>query len=817
MAEQVTFSEIIEIIPGTLIQSGQEYSISTLLTDSRKPTNLSSAIFFAIKGANHDGHQYITELACKGVKSFIIEQVPSDPLPTKINVLLVKSSLNALQILAQHKREKYTRPVIAITGSNGKTIVKEWLSAMLSYKKLVLKSPKSYNSQLGVPLSVWELDEGHDIAVFEAGISQMEEMSRLKKVIQPTHGILTNIGTAHEEGFTSMRQKLREKLKLFVHTEVLVYSANNPMIVEEVMHMPEKPTKLVDWSFDSGSEIQVQLGENGQCSFHLQKERMHLKLPFTDKVSAENLIHCICMLKVLGHSPEYIQESLDSLEPVDMRLKLVKGAGNNYIIDDSYNNDLAGLESALNFLAHQNQYDKKAVILSDVPQVSDNASVYSRINQLLEERGVSKIIGVGPRISADSQRFTMDISTYPDTRALLKQSDFPELNEAVVLVKGARSFHFEQVVLRLTEKAHQTVLEINLDAITDNLNFYRSQLNSGVKIMAMVKALAYGSGSAEVAQLLQFHKVHYLAVAYADEGVNLRKNGIHLPIMVMNTGKADLEALIQHHLEPEVFDMDQLASFHEHYEGHSARLPVHININTGMNRMGFEPEEVDELIAFIHSHDNLEVRSIFTHLAGADEASHNNFSLRQIETFGPLAERISSQLKPKPLVHALNSAGIVRFPQHQMDMVRLGIGLYGLESSGQRAGELRTVGTLKTTVSQVKKVKAGETIGYSRKGLADQDMTIATVAIGYADGFSRGFSNGKGAMYIHGKPAPVVGNVCMDMTMLDVTGLDTKAGDQVTVFGQHPSISELAEQIGTIPYEILTSVSARVKRIYITE
>ncbi len=817
MTNELTISDLVKICQGQLIRSGPDQSIRSLLTDSRKVSDAQSAVFFAIKGPNHDGHKYIAELAQKGVSTFVIEAMPETPLPAEINLILVESSLKALQQLAKYKRGEFHSPVIAITGSNGKTIIKEWLSKMLSTRAQVVKSPRSYNSQLGVPLSVWEIGPQYDYGVFEAGISQMNEMDRLKEIIQPTHGIITNIGTAHEEGFDSIEIKLKEKLKLFQGCKVLVFSTNDSLIANAVKQMNQPPEKLISWSYHHEADIRIEALNDNNYRFHFPEKTRELRLPFTDEASEENLIHCICMLYELGLSSIQIQLALNSLEPVDMRLKLVKGINNTYVIDDSYNNDLAGIESALDFLAHQNQFGRKTVILSDIPQVSDPSKVYASVNRLLLEKGADKLIGVGPEISKNQELFGIDKSFYPGTGALLQQLSGKELQESVILVKGARKFGLERVVSALAEKAHQTILEINLDAITENLNFYRNRLGPEVKIMVMVKAFAYGSGSAEVAQLLQFHKVHYLAVAYADEGVTLRKNGIHLPIMVMNTGHADLNKLIQYDLEPEIFELNQLTTFHRYYAGKSVSLPIHININTGMNRLGFEPDETDRLIDFLTEHPDIKVKSIFTHLAGADEASHNEFSLNQLKNFKPLAERINNKTNSKALIHALNSAGIIRFPEYQMDMVRLGIGLYGLEASGQRADELRTVGTLKTTISQVKEIKAGETVGYSRKGIAERDISIATVAIGYADGYSRAFSTGIGTMYVHGKAAQVIGNVCMDMTMIDVTGQNVKPGDEVIVFGETPSITTLANQINTIPYEILTNVSERVKRVYLTE
>lgn len=813
----MTITNIIDICGGRLIQSGPDHEVNSILTDSRKVSNTPSVVFFAIRGINHDGHAYLPDLIEKGVRTFVIETQITSPISEDVNLILVESSLLALQNLACSKMQTFDKPVIGIAGSIGKTIVKEWLSTMLSDSFRVIKSPRSYNSQLGVPLSVWKVSDQYDVGVFEAGISQPGEMQRLQAIIQPTHGILTNIGTAHAEGFSSVNEKLGEKLRLFEDCQLLIYNADNPLVRAAINEMPCPPRKTISWAFQEGADIHVTPAGQSFYEFSLVNERLTLRLPFEDDASIENIVHCICMLREFGLSTKQMQLGLDQLEPVDMRLKLIKGVHDSYVIDDSYNNDLAGLERALNFLSHQNQYSKKVVILSDILQEGSSAKLYTSVNKLLIEKQVDQFIGVGSDIMKHAALFTLKSRFYPDTTDLLNKLSQLNLHQSVILVKGARKFQFERVVSNMAEKTHQTILEINLDAITRNLNFYRSELGDKVKVMVMVKAFAYGSGSTELAQLLQFHKVHYLGVAYADEGASLRKNGIHLPIMVMNTNHADLHTLIDYQLEPEIFEMNQLITFQKHYEDKAISLPIHININTGMNRMGFESEELEKLTDFISTHTNIQVKSIFTHLAGADEAEHNEFSLNQLNTFKPIAEKIADGLKEKPLIHALNSAGIIRFPDYHMDMVRLGIGLYGLEASGLKANELRTVGTLKTTISQVKDIKFGETVGYSRKGVAHEPTRIATVAIGYADGYSRAFSNGVGTMYIDGQPAPIIGNICMDMTMLDVTGLGVKRGDEVIVFGDVPHIETLASEINTIPYEILTNISERVKRVYLTK
>lgn len=809
--------DIAKLCQGVLVSTGDNHEVRSLLTDSRKLSHVGTAAFFAINGANHDGHEYITDLIDAGVTTFIIEQEIELPETRALNIIKVGSSLKALQALAIFKRSLFKAPVVGITGSNGKTIVKEWLSSMVDAKLRVIKSPRSYNSQLGVALSVWEVSEAHELGIFEAGISQMGEMERLQQIIKPTHGIITNIGTAHEEGFPSMQEKLREKLRLFRQCEWLVFRNDQELIRNEVQPLLDHGVKGFSWAMEGPADLEVSALGNQVYQFSSKAQEFSLQLPFTDAASVENLLHCIAMMLLLGFTHDELQAEISGLDSLQMRLKLNKGINQTYVIDDSYNNDLAGLQTALDFLQHQQQYDKKTVILSDLLQVNDKDDLFAEISSLLQSKQVDQLWGIGPQMMAHGHKIGIPTRLFPDTQSFLDALPSLGLYKQVVLVKGARPFHFERIVSKLVEKAHQTIFEVDLDAITHNLNYYRNLLKPGVKTMVMVKAFAYGSGSAEIAQLLQFHKVHYLAVAYADEGITLRNNGIRLPIMVLNTSRADYDVMAEYDLEPEIFSAEQLTELANTFTRHRQVLPIHININTGMNRLGFEPDELDELVTLLKSREHIHIKSVFTHLAGADEALHNDFSQKQLDQFQTLAAHLESELGYKITKHVLNSAGIQRFPNHQFDMVRLGIGLYGLEATGTHADKLRAVGSLKTVVSQVKDIKAGETVGYSRKGVATKDMRIATVAIGYADGFSRAFSNGKGYMKINGQMAPVIGNVCMDMTMLDVTGISVSKGDEVVVFGDSPTMQELAAKIDTIPYEILTNVSERVKRVYLTE
>jgi Alr-MurF fusion protein len=807
-----------------------------LLTDSRQISFPEKSIFFAIKGERHDGHKFITTLYQKGVREFVIEEASlSESIQAEINnwpdasVWVVHSSIRALQkVVAQH-RAQYAIPVVGIAGSNGKTIVKEWLTQLISVELPVVSSPKSYNSQIGVPLSVWNLKKEHALAIFEAGISQAHEMEYLQPVIQPTIGIFTNIGTAHDNGFRSKKQKITEKLRLFTKVKKLIYRKDYKEIDEEIglILRPVNPfLETISWGTGkSVPDVSVKYflqGKKTQISISGKLGNHSFETSFLDEASLENLTHCIIFLLDFGLSDSIIQERIQLLKPVSMRLELKEGINHCYLVDDTYNNDVQGLTMALNFLAQQEQRDQKTVILSDVLQTGQAPDeLYRNIAHLLNEKGIIRIIGIGPDISTHSEMFeTAQKYFYPDTDTFLKEFLFSSLSDNLILVKGARPFSFEKIVHRLQQKVHNTVLEINLDAITNNLNYYRAKVGAGTRIMAMVKAFAYGSGSAEIASLLQYHRVDYLGVAYADEGVALRQSGITLPIMVMNASPSTFDLLWEYNLEPELYSRSILTSWTEYTSKRNdpANTPaVHLKLDTGMHRLGFIPDDYEWLTSQLTGNASFKVASVFSHLVGADEGKHNSFSRTQFERFIEGAGVIEKALKYPVIKHILNSAGIVRFPEYKLDMVRLGIGLYGVEATGQEQRFLQAVGTLKTVVSQIKYLTAGETVGYSRNGQVEHDSAIATLAIGYADGYDRGLGNGNGHVWVNGKLCPTIGNVCMDMTMIDVTGTAVEEGDEVIVFGKEISISDLAKTIGTIPYELLTGIGERVKRIFFKE
>ncbi len=798
----------------------QPQPVVHLLTDSRKLSQPAGTVFFAIRGKYNDGHKYLSQLYRQGVRTFVVEQGEPAALThlyPEASILLVKDSLQALQQVAAWHRQQFQIPVIGVTGSNGKTIVKEWLAQLLSPDELVVKSPRSYNSQLGVPLSVWQLNANHTLAIFEAGISLPGEMEKLQQIIRPTLGLFTNIGSAHNEGFASLEQKVAEKLKLFAHVELLFYCADHTLVHQAVQR---QSINTFTWGRRQEADVTINAtttaGHRTIVVYTYLGQKQRLALPFTDEASVENALHCLAVLLQRSLPLSEIQDRLDRLHPVAMRLEMKEAINGCYLIDDTYNNDLGGLAIALNLQASQPQRGAHTLILSDLLESGlAEEALYKQVAELVQPHRVQRLIGIGPVISKYRHLFGEAVF-YTSTADFLKAFDSANFRNEVILVKGARVFGFEKIVQAFQQKVHGTVLEVNLDALVHNLNFYRSRLMPDTKLMVMVKAFAYGSGSFEVANLLQFHRVDYLAVAYADEGVMLREHGITLPIMVMNPAPDSFAKLQQYTLEPEIYALEQLQAFVASLE-EGNKYKIHLKLDTGMHRLGFVSEDFEALFDLLQQYPQVQVVSAFSHLAGADEALHNDFSQQQIATFRSMATEVEARLGYSVTKHILNSAGIVRFPEHQLDMVRLGIGLYGVEATGSEQEALRPVSTLKTTVSQVKSINAGETVGYSRKGIADVAKTIATIAIGYADGYDRRFSNGVGQVLVQGQRRPLIGNVCMDMCMVDVTGLQVKAGDEVIVFGPQLTLVELANAIGTIPYELLTNVSTRVKRVFFAE
>lgn len=847
--------EICNIVKASWLQKGKPVEIANLLTDSRNLIYPESTLFISLITPNRDGHRFIPELYLKGVRAFLVsEKTNTKPFP-EANFLLVKDTLLSFQAIAAFHRKRFKIPVIGITGSNGKTVVKEWLYQLLEPDYQIIRSPKSYNSQIGVPLSVWQLEQQATLGIFEAGISQPGEMNQLEKIIQPTIGIFTNIGDAHNEGFLNILQKIREKLVLFSHADLLIYCKDYPDLHDCILQFhgqmrrrensDEKPLKLFTWSKKTEADLRIKdilvneavINGSGRKikytsidAIYLQKE-IGIRIPFTDQGSIENAIQCWCLMLYLNFSEDIIEERMLQLTPVAMRLEMRQAINDCSIINDSYNSDLASLSIALDFLSQQNQHPKRTLILSDIFQSSkDESNLYDQVAGLLKQKGISRLIGIGKNISREKNVFQkntkLDTLFYPNADDFIDhfQSNNPEHPELsfqheTILLKGARIFEFERISNLLEQKTHQTILEINLNALANNLKAFRSLLSPSVKVMAMVKAFSYGSGSYEIANMLQFQGVDYLAVAYADEGVELRKRGISMPIMVMNPEPGAFHAMVKWKIEPEIYSLHILALFEEEIITlKKDNYPVHIKLDTGMHRLGFNPEDIPLLIMRLHHSHAIKVVSIFSHLAASDEPALKEFTMEQAARFESMSGEILAALPYPVLRHLSNSSGISNYPNLQYDMVRLGIGMYGIDHSGRLQNKLEVVSTLKTTISQLRKVKAGETVGYGRKGMVDKDKLIATVPIGYADGYQRILGNGRGKLLVRGQSASVIGNICMDMLMIDVTDIaGVKEGDPVIVFGENPTIEEVAEQANTIPYEIMTGISQRVKRIYLQE
>ncbi len=809
-------------ITGGKLTGKKDIAIQHLLIDSRSAAANPSALFFAIKGKNHDGHRYIAGLYQRGVRAFVVSELP---VPTKFpeaGFIVVPDSLQALQELARYHREQCTCTVVAISGSNGKTIVKEWLFHCLSDTFSITRSPKSYNSQVGVPLSLMLLDENTSLGIFEAGISFPGEMERLRQMIHPRVGIFTNIGEAHQENFIDTKQKITEKLKLFYHCQTLIYCADHELIDQEVRKTPElQKVKLLTWSVTGKADIMVShiAQEAQETSFQVTclNETIKIRIPFTDAASLENAMHCMALMLFFKIDREEVIARMHDLPPVAMRLEQKSAINGCTLINDSYNSDYNSLSIAMDVLNRQFQHKNKTLILSDILQSSKHPEeLYLRVANLIREKGITRIIGIGGEIHKNAALFDLPGKFFETTGAFISSFTPDDYNREAILLKGARSFEFEKIAALLEQKKHTTRIEINLNALVHNLNFFRSLLKPGTKTLVMVKALSYGSGRHEIAGVLQFQGVDYLGVAIADEGVSLRQAGITLPVMVMNPEPESFDALIRYRLEPEIYSFRMLELFHKAViRNQEIGYPVHIKLDTGMHRMGFLPGETGSLCREIARYKNIRICSVFSHLAGSDEDIHDSFTREQIDTFRVNSDQIISAVGYPVIRHILNSSGIERFPDAQFEMVRLGIGLYGISSVD--SARLQTVSTLKSTILQIKEVQPGETVGYGRRGKPTKPSQIAVVPIGYGDGLNRRLSNGRGSFVVRGKTAPIIGSICMDMTLIDVTGTGAREGDEVIIFGEKPSVVDVARILETIPYEVLTGISERVKRVYIQE
>ena len=800
-------------------------NVGWILTDSRSLCFPEETLFFAIRTQRNDGHNYIPELYRRGVRNFVVDTVPADADSgfRNANFLKVTNTLAALQRLAERHRDEFDIPVVGITGSNGKTMVKEWLYQLLSQKMVVTRSPKSYNSQIGVPLSVWLIDEHTQVALLEAGISQTGEMDKLRDIIQPTIGVLTSMGQAHQENFRSMDEKCMEKLQLMHDAKVVVYNSDDE-VVSRCMRRSGYKGQRVAWSKEDPQAalyVKETVTKGNMTTVHYiynKVEEGTYHLPFIDEASVECSLACAATALYLGLGKEALDVRMSQLEPVAMRLEVKEGQRGCTLINDSYNSDVSSLDIALDFMSRRPDHNgrKRTLILSDIQQSGQQPSqLYRTVSELAEKRGVEKFIGIGPELKENAGEIRIDEKYFfADVEKFVQSEVFGALCDEVILIKGARQFGFDHITEQLEQKVHETILEVNLNAVVANLNHYRSLMKPTTKIVCMVKADAYGAGAVEVAKTLQDHRVDYLAVAVADEGVTLRKNGITSNIMIMNPEMTAFKTMFDYELEPEVYSfrlMDTLIKAAEK-EGITG-YPVHIKLDTGMHRLGFDPlRDIDGVIDRLKRQNAIIPRSVFSHFVGSDSDDFDNFSARQFQLFDEASTKLQAAFDHKILRHICNSAGIEHFPERQLDACRLGLGLYGIDSRDNHI--LNTVSTLKTTILQLRQVPKEETVGYSRKGILERDSTIAAIPIGYADGLNRHLGRGRGYCLVNGQKAPYVGNICMDVAMIDVTGIDCKEGDTVEIFGEHLPVTVLSDILDTIPYEVLTGISGRVKKVY---
>ena len=800
-----------------------EAQIGWLLTDSRSLCFPEATLFFALSSARNDGHRYVGDLYRRGVRNFVVSHLPQsiNDYPDA-NFLVVMSPLEALQRLAERHRDEFDIPVVGLTGSNGKTMVKEWLYQLLSPSMVVTRSPRSYNSQIGVPLSVWLLDTQSEVALFEAGISQPGEMAALRDIIQPTIGVFTSLGDAHQENFRSLEEKCMEKLQLMLHAATVVYDTDD-QVVGRCLRKSGYAGEKLGWSLtDPRAAFFVERQEsdaNGvTVTYRFRDAAGSYHLPFIDEASVKCSYACAVVALHLGIDAEQLDERMRLLEPVAMRLEVKEGQRGCTLINDSYNSDVNALDIALDFMARRpdSKGRRHTLILSDICQSGDNPeALYHKVSELAVKRGVDKLIGVGQTIS--SQAAAIEVKEkyfFNDVTQLIGSKVFASLHDEVILIKGARPFGFDQLTELLEQKVHETILEVNLGAVVENLNYYRSFLKPTTKMVCMVKADAYGAGAVEVAKTLQDHRVDYLAVAVADEGVTLRKAGITSNIIIMNPEMTAFKTMSDYDLEPEVYNFRLLEALVKAAEKQGITgWPIHVKLDTGMHRLGFDPEkDIDSLVHRLKHQTALIPRSVFSHFVGADSDDFDEFSAKQFECFERGSKALQAAFDHKILRHTDNSAGILHFPERQLDMCRLGIGLYGIDSRDNHI--LHTVSTLKTTILQLREVKKEDTVGYSRKGILQRDSRIAAIPIGYADGLNRHLGNGHCYCLVNGKKAPYVGNICMDVAMIDVTDIPCQEGDMVEIFGEQLPVTVLSDALDTIPYEVLTGLSSRVKKIY---
>ena len=822
-----SISKIAEIIEGKLYANyDKSFCIKDLVYDSRKVQGTENALFFALATAKNDGHKYIAELYQREVRNFVVNTSfdAIDRFP-KANFIVVDNTLIALQKLAKYHRKQFAIPVIGITGSNGKTAVKEWLYQLLCPDNKIVYTPNSFNSQIGVPISVWNMSKDDQLGIFEAGISQPNEMDALKEIIEPTIGIFANIGSAHDESFMDIRQKVGEKLNLFRNVETLILSSDHGAIMEVLMRTElHRKIKLFTWSTKKEDvdlyikSIEKQQNETAMHVLYKDAE-MAIKIPFADDAAIENTINCLATMLLLGYSNDIITERIAKLTPIAMRLEMKQGINSCLIINDTYNSDINSLQIAIDLMNNQHQFKKRTVILSDILQSRTAESVlYKEIAALLEHKNIDRIIGIGEALSRQASHFNIEKEFYKTTNDFFASYDISKFSEEVILVKGARQFNFERISNYLGLKTHETVLEVNLPDLIANLDLYKTLIKPDVKTMAMVKAFSYGIGEIDIANALQYHGVNYLAVAYVDEAISLRNKNITMPIMVMNPDELGMISILKYDLQPEIYSFRVLNLLVQALEQntHVKQVSIHLKIDTGMHRLGFEKKDLPDLMKMLKNNHQIKVESVFTHFAAADDEKEDDFTHHQAALFSQCYDFILQELGYQPIKHVANSAALSRFPQYHYDMVRLGIGLYGVNPFLKNKKVAHVV-TLKTIVSQIKHIEPNETVGYNRRWKSRKKSVIATIPIGYADGFPRAAGNGKVNVLINGKLAPIIGNICMDMCMADVTDIAVEEGDTVIVFGKDLPLTRLAQTIGMIEYEILTGISQRVKRVFVQD
>ncbi len=794
--------------------------VKRILFDSRQFNGSEGQIFFALKGRHHDGHDYLDELYSRGVRVFVVQDLPQASHPDAI-FLQVHDSLQALQSLGRKIREEINPELYAITGSNGKTIVKEWLYQITSEHSIAFRSPKSYNSQIGVPLSLWSMPSETQLGIFEAGISMPDEMPLLQDILKPKGGIFTNIGSAHGENFDNQEQKIKEKLQLFREADFVVCPADDPLLMDQIRLFAQgKNLEIYDWSFEKSQArawLEIKSRQADQCnfSFHTEKETLRCSIPFGDEASIQNAANALYLALLIGVPVEMIEQKLKVLSPVEMRLEMKEGQRDTLLINDAYNSDLESLRVALHFLDEHSRDRDKVLVLSDLIQSGLEPQALSlAVSEIIANHNLDAVYAIGPNLMRHHLDLASSVLYFNNTEEFLVDLHQFDWQSKAILLKGSRSFAFERIDKVFAQQRHETVMEIHLNRLVHNLNYYRGRLKPDTKLMVMVKAFAYGAGSEEIARVLAFHGVDYLAVAYADEGVALRRVGISLPIMVLNPESAAIDSFFDFDLEPEIYNFKRLEEFVRMSRERETQLKIHLKIETGMNRLGFTENDIPRLLQILQEQAQLQVASAFSHLAASDDPLQGDFTLLQIDRFRRISRLIQSQLDYPILLHIANTGAIEAYPDAYFDMVRLGIGLYGIASHPEEQAQLLPVAELKATISQIRPIEAGETVGYGRTWQADTKDRIAVISIGYADGFSRSLSNGRGAVLIRGKRYPIIGRVCMDMCMIAIGEDPLEEGDEVLVFGADLPVQEMAEAMNTIPYEVLTGISPRVKRVY---